>query len=399
MKKILILIISLFFNFNYVYSADYKIGNKLKMVSADGFTKANTGEKIYSKDNTLKIEGDWSERFVLGHGDCGSDTTWSDCKSDRSRVEQKENYSKTRNKWYRFSFFIPENYPSKARGIKTIQQMIAQVKASDSREPIWSLGLFQEGGDPYRFQTSGLNLKFGLANNDHRVVTCRNILSWEEMLGKWNEITIFVNYSKKTTDWLTVDGKEYYAGLWLNEKRMKLQCAEKKNMPNGILGEYDYLFNKKGSHFSYGIYLTRVGEYLLSEMNALGMCEEKNESCGLNIQWKKDKGGHGMKSTKYIQNWTKVKWPIKLETRKVWFDNQAKKSSKKNIWNMPLKIAIDKSSNIKNSKFLAIVVSKSNPSVKFTAEGDTKGKANVKAMRKCFEKHDDCSLDSSRIIN
>ena len=95
MKKILILIISLFFNFNYVYSADYKIGNKLKMVSADGFTKANTGEKIYSKDNTLKIEGDWSERFVLGHGDCGSDTTWSDCKSDRSRVEQKENYSKT----------------------------------------------------------------------------------------------------------------------------------------------------------------------------------------------------------------------------------------------------------------------------------------------------------------
>ena len=106
-----------------------------------------------------------------------------------------------------------------------------------------------------------------------------------------------------------------------------------------------------------------------------------------------------MKSTKYIQNWTKVKWPIKLETRKVWFDNQAKKSSKKNIWNMPLKIAIDKSSNIKNSKFLAIVVSKSNPSVKFTAEGDTKGKANVKAMRKCFEKHDDCSLDSSRIIN
>ena len=66
MKKILILIISLFFNFNYVYSADYKIGNKLKMVSADGFTKANTGEKIYSKDNTLKIEGDWSERFVLG---------------------------------------------------------------------------------------------------------------------------------------------------------------------------------------------------------------------------------------------------------------------------------------------------------------------------------------------
>ena len=55
--------------------------------------------------------------------------------------------------------------------------------------------------------------------------------------------------------------------------------------------------------------------------------------------------------------------------------------------------------NEKKEKFFAIVVRKSDPSVQFRAEDESKGKANVKAMRKCFEKHNDCSIQSSGIVN
>jgi hypothetical protein len=396
MKKNILLIIGLILC-NSAFSKDYTIGKKLKMVSADGFTKANTGEKIYSRDKNFKIEGDWSEKFVLGHGDCGTDTTWSDCRSDRSRVEKEEGYSKAMHKWYKFSFFIPEDYPFKANGNKAILQMIAQVKATDSREPIWRFDLFQEGGNPYRFESAGLNMKFGLSNDFHQAVTCTNILSWTQMLGKWNEIVLFVNYKKKPTEWLSVGEDKYFAGLWINGERAELECAEQVRMPKGILGKYRSLFNKKGSQFSYGTYLTRVGEYILSEMEAKNMCVGKDKNCGLAIEWRKDKGGDAMNKTEYIKNWTEIDWPIKLETRRIWFDNQDVASSNKNIWNMPLTYKVDanKKKIDNTTKFLTIVIRKSDPSIEFRAEDETKGKANVKAMKKCLEKYDDCSIKSS----
>jgi len=55
--------------------------------------------------------------------------------------------------------------------------------------------------------------------------------------------------------------------------------------------------------------------------------------------------------------------------------------------------------NEKKGKFFAIVVRKSDPSVQFRAEDESKGKANVKAMKKCFEKFDDCSIQSSGKTN
>ena len=55
--------------------------------------------------------------------------------------------------------------------------------------------------------------------------------------------------------------------------------------------------------------------------------------------------------------------------------------------------------NQEKGKFFAIVVRKSDPSVQFRAEDESKGKANVKAMRKCLEKFDDCSIQSSGTTN
>ena len=55
--------------------------------------------------------------------------------------------------------------------------------------------------------------------------------------------------------------------------------------------------------------------------------------------------------------------------------------------------------NTKKGKFFAIVVRKSDPTVQFRAEDENKGKANVKAMRKCLEKFDDCSIQSSGTTN
>jgi len=107
-----------------------------------------------------------------------------------------------------------------------------------------------------------------------------------------------------------------------------------------------------------------------------------------------------MNKTEYIKNWTEIDWPIKLETRRIWFDNQDVASSDKNIWNMPLTYKVDTNKKIDNaSKFLSIVIRKSDPSIEFRAEDETKGKANVKAMKKCLEKYNDCSIKSSGVVN
>lgn len=398
MKKILLVIFGLILCSNAI-SKDFTIGKKLKQVSADGLTKAGTGEKIYSKDKTFKIEGDWSEKFVIGHGDCGTDTTWSDCSADRSRVEKDEGYSRAKNKWYKFSFFIPSDYPWKASGNKIIYQMIAQTKAANSREPMWRFDLFQEGSAGiYNFESSGLNIKFGMANEFQKAVTCTDILSWEQMLGKWNEVVFFVNYGKKPTKWLTVGDKKYYAGLWINGSRVELECAEKERMPKGILGKHRNLFSKKGSNFSYGIYLTRVGEYILSEMKAKNMCKGKGADCGLPIKWKKDKGGDAMSKTQYIKNWTKLDWPLKLETRRIWFDNQDKDSSKENIWNMPLDQG-EKSPKKNDPKYRAIIKSKTDQNILIKVDDYSREKAEEIGMKQCKEISDQCYVHYSTLVN
>ena len=74
-----------------VYSNEAKAENRIwteeHSLTYSGKTKAGTGEKAYVKDYEHKIEGKYSEKFVLGHGDCGWEPNYNDCESDRGRTD------------------------------------------------------------------------------------------------------------------------------------------------------------------------------------------------------------------------------------------------------------------------------------------------------------------------
>jgi len=400
MKKVLLISLFSLLWCNIGFSQDFTFGQKMNETSAKGITKAGTNEKIYSKDKELKIEGQWSEKFVIGHGDCGQDGDgWSDCRSDRARSEQKRDYKTNKNNWFKFSIFVPEDWEWKSGSKnKSLNTMIFQSKASETREPIWNFKLYQEGGNPVRWEGAGLILKFGLSSNDRSKNTClRPLLKWNEILGKWNDFVFYVNYSKKTPEWLKVNENEYFAALWVNGKRLELDCANKINMPKGILGEFKNRFSRKGAILNYGIYQTRVGEYLLGKAHASGMCKNKDENCGLDIKWRKDKGGDAMKETRYIKNWTQVDWPIKHNTYRIWFDKMEASFKGKNIWNLPLEINDIRSKP--KPLFYSLAKSKSKPNDEYYGmDPNMQGKANVGAMKKCLEIYSDCEIVSRGIF-
>ena len=62
---------AMLFGISNIAKAENKIWTEEHSLSYSGKTKAGTGEQGYSKDYEHKIEGKYSEKFVLGHGDCG----------------------------------------------------------------------------------------------------------------------------------------------------------------------------------------------------------------------------------------------------------------------------------------------------------------------------------------
>ena len=187
MKKIAaIIILSLLFDvISFSVFAENKLNTQSNPTNAKGETKAGTGEKTYSKDYSLKIEGKYSEKFVLGHGDCGS----SDCKTDRGRVEREIKYAPGKHIWYKFSFYLDKEWDIGKKDILNdgTTASIAQVKVKGVRPPIWML----------RVDQGMLKLEMNILDK-----RCPFLLLPEDMMGKWNQIVLYANYSKKPTPWL-----------------------------------------------------------------------------------------------------------------------------------------------------------------------------------------------------
>ena len=286
-------------------NAENKISTRDHYTSAKGETKAGTGELVYSKDHNHKIEGKYSEKFVLGHGDCSTGrggSSWNDCVTDRGRVERHGGYSFSRNKWYKFSIFVDPNWD------KASKASIAQVKVKNLRFPVWML----------RIDNGQLKMEMN-------TLKCYKsyLVDLKQLAGSWNDIVIYVNYSKKATDW----SRGAYTMLWVNGERKDLGvCGE---LP--VLSKYSGKFNKKGSSFRYGIYHSYVSRELDIKAKTAGV--------DMNLPGCNDvhKGlGHTSRSVT-CKPW-EVKWPVKLETKRIWFDDMQDKASKKNIWNMDLSI-------------------------------------------------------------
>tara|TARA_B100001287_G_scaffold180984_1_gene152588 strand:+ start:3925 stop:4875 length:951 start_codon:yes stop_codon:yes gene_type:complete len=258
-----------------------------------GKTQAGTGEKAYVKDYEHKIEGKYSEKFVLGHGDCGYDPNFNDCKSDRGRTERLGKWSKSRNVWYKFSFFIDTEWDSRSRA------SIAQVKTKGVRYPVWMLRV-----------DHGL-LKLEMNQLDQR---CGYLLTLDKMAGKWTDVVLFVNYSKKKVKWT-----DEYVALWINGERVNTKgCSSEP-----VLGKFASSWHKKGSSFRYGIYHSYVSREL----------HQKAMVVGKDMKLKGWSDAHSDKSVNSKTNdpWS-IDWPVKLKIKRAWFDNMQVVRSKKDIY-------------------------------------------------------------------
>ncbi|WP_375748213.1 heparin lyase I family protein [Vibrio sp. HN007] len=175
------------------------------------------------------------EYFEVRDGDCASDSGWSDCANDRERSElsQKTNRQVDGSEyWYAWEIYFPEDYPS-VFPTKVALGQFHQVKAP----PVF---MFQNQSPP--LNDTWIPAKKGGYHLDRQVdgetVTVWELLSDEELRGKWHRIELHVKWAKNPSGFFKV---------WVNGKE--------KARFNG-----QTLFASK-SYFKYGLYRTFVSKY------------------------------------------------------------------------------------------------------------------------------------------
>ena len=143
---------------------------------------SSTGEPTFSKETEIVREGEFSEKFMLGHGDCGKgEDGYSDCNMDRGRVERRTDYVNRHKAFYTFSIYVPKDFNP------TRFTSIAQAKIKKVRPPVWMFGLAEDGmGGIF------LNLEFNTIGRK-----CKRIYPISKMYDKWTDIDFLVSYKNK----------------------------------------------------------------------------------------------------------------------------------------------------------------------------------------------------------
>jgi hypothetical protein len=131
---------------------------------------------VKASDGHPVRDNETSRRFEVRAGDCSSNTGWSDCDNDRERHELKSTIMRG-EKWVHWSIFLPEDYPN----IYPVKVALAQFHQKKGHV-VW---MFQnhDGGYWVDNQTTGTT------------VHTRQILTDEDMRGKWNDILVHVNWA------------------------------------------------------------------------------------------------------------------------------------------------------------------------------------------------------------
>ena len=352
MKKILVILFILVFS-NNVYANKKDITNlnfkpsvhKGKIGKAYEIVKVESGEPVI---------GESAYKFVAIPFDCGNDgPKHSDCgdfkrkknsylaKGDRVRSELGSwDNSFKGEQWLTFSIYIPKDYKSISPTVTSFYQ------------------IYEKGNGPALKIEDSYGLMKANIMVKGKSITKKGLLPIEKMKDKWTHIVMNNNYSKNSE-------KGFY-NIWVNSKYK----ASFNGQTHGGA--------PKGLYVKAGIYQTYISRYL--------------KVIGADPNWEKGQvAGEFPTQIIYMDNIFKAKSKEKL-----------KKTIAKVYKNMEIPKAFDLDSlrfesisNENKGKFFAIVISKSDPTTEFKAFDEDKGKAKVKAMRKCFEKFDDCSIQSS----
>lgn len=148
------------------------------------------------KDNDVKVE-----RFEVRSGDCGRDSTWDDCETDRERSEisVKKNLSTNGNYWIGFSIFLPNDFKSSSRVRTTLGQIHMKGGFSGvaggfkSFPPLLQLNAYGDSFITQYHRLSGSKTKI-IDKGDYR-----GLLSLAEMRGKWTHVMINLNSQGKSS--------------------------------------------------------------------------------------------------------------------------------------------------------------------------------------------------------
>ena len=180
-------------------------------------------------DKEIVRAGDKSFKFEIRKGDCGWSEGWSDCDNDRGRHELsaggKDDIMIDGEYWFAWSIYLPE-------GHENLYPMNTNYGQFHQRAgpPVF---MFMEKEDGY-------SLVKTIEDDDYQEVL---LVSNKDFVGKWNDILVNVNWSKK------YDG---FFKVWVNNKlKYKYRGPTK---------------TKEKVYYKFGIYRSYMNRYKGSEM-------------------------------------------------------------------------------------------------------------------------------------
>ena len=205
---------------------DVVSGSKFKKSLTGSYYKKYGMQVVDKKDGHPVRMGKKSIRFELRAGDCGKDKDggWSDCKKDRERHELSGRYRVSKGeRWYAWSIYLPKDF----KNVHPASTMLAQFH-QQNKHVIW---MFKNKHGGYWIEN----------HVPDYTVASTQILTREQMLGKWNDILVNVNWSHKD------DG---FFKVWVNNK---------------LVHDFKGKTKSKGvkTYFKFGIYRSKVSTYEL----------------------------------------------------------------------------------------------------------------------------------------
>jgi hypothetical protein len=195
----------------------------------DGFRSLSDTEYGYTISTDIARLGRVSQRFEVRAGDCGEGPGWSDCDNDRERSEFVPNdmWPYGKDIWIGYSIFLPSDFESSGR----VKTTVGQIHQSGGNRPTGEAGglpsfppmmQMEIRGNQYYM---GVHILTGPADNVKDVTRDFNLIKVSEMRGKWTDIAIhfdtskrneflevFVNGEEKAsiTDWINFIPEKYY---------------------------------------------------------------------------------------------------------------------------------------------------------------------------------------------
>ena len=181
------------FGKSFSLTSDVGFGDQYKKSLERNFKKHGVCIVEKSEGHPTRL-GQQSLRFEVKPGDCGYDDSWDDCKKDRERHElSSKRKIKSGEYWYSWSIFLPDNFIN----IHPTKVAMYQFHQGHPSPPVW---MFQNVNGGYYI--------------DNQVRCCiskwvKPILEKKEMLGKWNDILLNVNWTHKENGFFRI---------WVNGK-------------------------------------------------------------------------------------------------------------------------------------------------------------------------------------